>query len=238
MGQTPLALKTVRLLVAYDGTRSAGWQRQREGRTVQATLEDALARITGRRTTVIGAGRTDAGVHALGQVAHTRVVTRLSPAVLRRAMNAVLPDDVIVRRLAEAPGRFHAQHDARRKWYRYRIATGPVRPLLERAFVHYVPQPLDLAAMRRAAARWVGRHDFRAFHSSGRPVTSTRRRVDRLRISRQGGELHIDIIADGFLYHMVRRMVGTLLEIGRGRPAPAVAPTAPAHGLCLMQVTY
>ena len=229
---------TLRLLVAYDGTHFAGWQRQQQGRTVQATLEDALTRLTGRRTTVIGAGRTDAGVHALGQVAHARVVTRLSPAVLRRALNALLPDDLVVRRLTLAPDRFHAQHDARRKWYRYRIATGPVRPLVERAYVLYVSQPPDLAVMRRTAARWVGRHDFRAFHSAGQPVASTRRRVDRVRISRQGGELRIDVVADGFLYHMVRRMVGLLLEVGRGRPMPAVAPTAPAKGLCLMRVTY
>jgi tRNA pseudouridine38-40 synthase len=236
---------TLRLLVAYDGARFAGWQRQKNVRTVQASLEDALARVTERRAIVVGAGRTDAGVHALGQVAHARVVTRLSPAVLRRALNAVLPDDVIVRRLAEAPGRFHAQHDARWKWYRYRIAVGPVRPLLDRAYVLYVPQPLNVAAMRRAARAWVGRHDFRAFHSSGQPVASTRRRVYRLRLTREKGSasrsgpfLCIDVVADGFLYHMVRRMVGALLEIGRGRPMPPVAPTAPALGLCLMRVTY
>ncbi len=231
-------MPTFRFLIAYDGTRYGGWQRQRNAPTVQAKLETALRRLTGRRVVVIGAGRTDAGVHAWGQVAHAAVATRLSPPVLRQALNALLPPDILVRRVTRAPAAFHAQFDAARKWYRYRIATGPVRPLFDRPYVHYVPQPLDLAAMQRAARRWRGRHDFHPFHSAGRAVADTRRTIQVLHLARRGRKLRVDIAADGFLYHMVRRMVGALLLVGQGNPWPAVAPTAPARGLCLMRVTY
>lgn len=228
----------LRLLVAYDGTRYAGWQRQRHRPTIQAALETTLQRLTGHRTTVIGAGRTDAGVHAWGQVAHATVTTRLTPPALQRALNAVLPPDIVVRQVTRVPDRFHARYHAVRKWYRYRIAVGPLKPLFTRDWVHWVPQPLNVAAMRRTARAWIGRHDFSAFHSSGRPVASTWRTVYAFRITRRGGELHVDIVADGFLYHMVRRMAGVLLEIGKGKPRPLTAPTAPARGLCLMRVSY
>lgn len=239
---------TARLVIAYDGTRYAGWQRQRNAPTVQAALESALQRLTGRRIAVVGAGRTDAGVHAWGQVAHVRITTRLRPAVVRRALNALLPHDLLIRQVTLVSDRFHAQHQATRKWYRYRIATGPTKPLFTRAWVHWVPQPLNVAAMRRAARCWVGRHNFRAFHSSGSPAASTWRTITTFRVTRRapfdhgrtgrGVELHVDIQGDGFLYHMVRRLVGVLLEIGKGKPQPVVAPTAPAQGLCLMRVTY
>lgn len=229
--------RTARLVVAYDGTRYAGWQRQRNAPTIQATLEAALRQLSGRRVTAIAAGRTDAGVHAWGQVVHARLRTRLSPGTLRQALNAILPPDIVIRHAHYVPGTFHARYDAARKWYRYRILESADKPLFDRWYVHRVPQRLHLSIMQRAAQAWVGRHDFRAFHSNGRPVDSTRRTVHRLRISRQGREVRIDVEADGFLYHMVRRMVGMLLEIGRGR-RPAIAPTAPAKGLCLMRVSY
>lgn len=246
----------LRLVIAYDGTRYAGWQRQQNAPTIQAMLEAAVHRVTRQRVVVTGAGRTDAGVHARAQVAHARVRTRLSPTILQRALNAVLPPDILIRRLTEAPRDFHARFHAVKKWYRYRIVTGRQRPLFERAYVHHVPQPLNLTRMRRAARRWIGRHDFRAFHSTGRPVASTRRTVHRLRVTSRGREIHVDVVADGFLYHMVRRMVGALLKIGRGdwpvcaaralihqrdmasRIPRVIAPTAPAQGLCLMRVTY
>ena len=231
-------MPTLRFLVAYDGTRYGGWQRQRNAPTVQAKLEAALRRLAGRRVVVVGAGRTDAGVHAWGQVAHATVATRLPPRILCQALNALLPPDILVRRVSRAPATFHAQFDAARKWYRYRLATGPVRPLFDRPYVSYVPQPLDLAAMQRAARRWRGRHDFRPFHSAGRSVADARRTIHRLRLTRRGRELRVDVEADGFLYHMVRRMVGALLVVGQGKPLPAVPPTAPAKVLCLMRVTY
>jgi len=243
---------TVRLLVAYDGTRYAGWQQQRHALTVQATLEAALRQIVGHHITVMASGRTDAGVHAWGQVAHATVTTRLSPGALCRALNALTPSDILIRRVTKVPATFHARFNAVRKRYRYRIATGPLKPLFERSYVHFVPQRLDVPAMRWAAKAWVGHHDFRAFHSTGRPTISTRRHVYALRVTRQGREVRIDVEADGFLYHMVRRMVGVLLEVGKGRwaphiaqafmnhrqPSPVVAPTAPAKGLCLVSVRY
>jgi len=246
----------LQLTVAYEGTRYAGWQRQKNAPTVQAVVEDALRRIIGKRVTVTAAGRTDSGVHAQGQVIHAHAETSLAPAVLRRALNALLPEDVLVRRVSAAPSAFHARYHAVRKRYRYRIATGPLRPLAERRYVHFVPQPLDVNAMRRAARFWVGRHPFAAFDASGRPAGATRqpgatrRRVYAIRIRRQGREVWVDITADGFLYRMARRMVGTLLEIGKGRwpvstakallsrPGCVCAPTAPARGLCLMEVAY
>ena len=240
----------VSLLIAYDGTRYAGWQRQRQAPTVQATVEAALQQLTGRRITTTVAGRTDAGVHAWGQVAHARLPVTWRAGALQRALNAILPLDILVRRVAREGDTFHARFQAVRKQYRYRIVAGPLRPLFERACAHYVPVPLDLAAMQRAATAWRGRHEFAAFHSSGRPMTSTRRTVYDLQVARRGGEIHVDIEADGFLYHMVRRMVGVLLEIGKGRwpvsvaramlhpHPPVVAPTAPAKGLCLMRVVY
>ncbi|MBI4226725.1 MAG: tRNA pseudouridine(38-40) synthase TruA [Candidatus Omnitrophica bacterium] len=248
---------TLRLLLAYDGTRYAGWQRQPDALTVQTVLEDALRRLDGHPVTTVAAGRTDAGVHAWGQVVQARLRTPRPPAVIHRALNALLPPDIVVRRVVPAPPRAHAQFDAVHKWYRYRLVTGPIRPVFDRPYVHHLAQSLDLDAMRRAGRVWVGRHDFRAFHSTGRLVTSTRRRIYRLRITREKGcactsapFLCIDVVADGFLYHMVRRMVGALLLIGTGRWPPdaarrllarrttLVAPTAPARGLCLMQVSY
>lgn len=244
-------MPVVRMLVAYEGTHYGGWQRQKNAMTVQAALEQALHTITERHVAVAGAGRTDAGVHAWGQVAHADVPGRLSPAILHRALNACLPEDILVRRVTRVHGRFHARFDALRKRYRYRLVAGPLRPLFDRPFVHYVPTPLNVAAMRRAARYWVGTHDFRRFHSVGRTATSTRRTVTALTIRQHGPELSIEVTADGFLYHMVRRMIGVLLQIGRGRwtpdmagrfihpsqPAPD-APTAPARGLCLMEVCY
>lgn len=243
-------MPAIRLVLAYDGTRYAGWQRQPNQPSIQSVLEDALRRLDERPVETIAAGRTDAGVHAWGQVVQATLHTPRSPRVIRRALNVLLPPDIVVRRVLPASPSAHPQFDAARKWYRYRLATGPVRPLFDRPFVHYIAHPLNLAAMRRAARSWVGRHDFRAFHSAGRPVESTRRRVYRIGITRRAGGVAIDVVADGFLYHMVRRMVGALLLIGRGRWTPdtarrllqpratLVAPTAPAHGLCLMQVSY
>ena len=187
---------------------------------------------------MIGAGRTDSGVHACGQIAHATIAgaRTCSCPQLHRALNAVLPEEIVFRSIRWAPRTFHARYCAVSKWYRYTLWNHPVRPLFERARVLHVPAPLDLAAMRRAARGLIGRRDFRAFHSSGRPVGSTVRHLRRLTISKQGPRLHIDAEADGFLYHMVRRIVGLLLEVGKGKEPPRIPPTAPAKGLCLMKV--
>lgn len=230
-------MRTFRLTLAYDGTRLEGWQRQPRGRTVQGEIEATLRKITGEKIRVIGAGRTDSGVHAQGQVAHAVLRTRLSPAVLQRALNALLPSDILVRSVRIAPSHFHARFNARSKHYRYTLWNHPLRPLFDRDRLHHVPDPLDLAAMRRAARLLRGKHDFRAFCSEPAKASGAVRHLRRLSIQRQGPRITIDAEGDGFLYHMVRRLAGHLIEIGKGR-SPAIAPTAPAGGLCLIKVRY
>lgn len=225
--------RRLRLVVAYDGTDFVGWQRQKRGRTVQKTLEQALREILGRRVPVTGAGRTDSGVHAQGQAAHIEVASRMPPAELQRALNALLPADVSVRSVRPVGRRFHARYSAKSKWYRYTIWNDPVRPALERRQVAYISSPLDLRAMQRAAGLLRRARDFRAFGSRGSPI----RRLKQLRIRKEGSRIFIDVRADGFLYHMVRRIAGFLIEAGRGRVTP-IPPTAPAKGLCLMEVRY
>jgi len=247
------APRTLRLTLEYDGTEFEGWQSQGAGhRTVQDVLEAALEQVTGRRCPVAGAGRTDAGVHAEGQVASCRPSTALSPEDLCRALNAVLPLDLAVREVAPVPAGFHARRSARGKLYRYALWNGPVRsPLRERT--HWgVRTPLDVGAMRAAAALLVGTHDFAAFQSSGGGTRTSVRTLERLDVEgAPGGEIRVWAGADGFLRHMVRALVGTLVEVGRGRRAPGdlpevlasgdrarAGPTAPARGLTLVRVEY
>ena len=268
-------MRTLKLTLSYDGSRLVGWQRQAEGESVQGVLEDALARFEGGPVTVHGAGRTDAGVHALGQVASVEVTFAHDPATLARALNAQLPDDVRVLAVEDAAPGFHARFDARSKTYRYCIRNGPVASPFERAFVWHVPQPLDVEAMRQAASRLLGRHDFSAFRSIGThapdavrtlhasAVVETPGAVPWLlstattspsasRCSSDGGRvLTYEVTGDGFLRHMVRAIVGTLVEVGRGWRDPAqmdallqsgdrarAGATAPAQGLFLVRVVY
>ena len=246
---------TLKLTIAYDGTRYGGWQTQRGHQaaapSIQQTIETALQRITQQRVRLIGSGRTDAGVHAEGQVAHCRVRPSVRLARLQRSLNSLLPLDIAIRRLSRAPESFHARYSATRKWYRYRIWNGPVRDPFQHRFVHHIRVPLHLAAVRRAARFFIGRHDFKRFQTTGRPVRSTVRTMYRLTIRRQGPLITMDIEADGFLYRMVRAVAGTLMEIGKGRWTPEVADamlkdrrcrwscvTAPACGVTLMRVSY
>ena len=228
----------LKFLLAYDGTDFVGWQRQKSGRSVQEVLEAALKQLTGKPAAVTGAGRTDSGVHALGQVAHAKITSRLSLPEIHKALNAILPNDVVVRSIEIAPGRFHARYSAKSKWYRYQIWNDPVRPIAGRERMYHLAERLDLAAMRRAARKISGRRDFKKFASSGStPIGSTVRTV-RLTLRKQGPLITLDARGDGFLYHMARRIAGHLMEIGKGRPAPAIAPTAPARGLCMIEVRY
>jgi tRNA pseudouridine38-40 synthase len=246
-------VRTFRLTLEYDGSDFDGWQIQDgESRTVQGALREALARVTGETGNVLGAGRTDAGVHAEGQVAAVRLATSLEPDALRRALNGVLPRDVAVREVREAPCDFHPIRDARSKLYRYAVWNGPGRsPLRDRTHLYVAPR-LDVEAMRAAAKALVGRHDFAAFMAAGSDVRSTERTMLAFEIEARGdGEILFSVEGSGFLRHMVRIVVGTLLEVGRGRrPAADVAavlaarerraagPTAPAHGLTLVAVRY
>ncbi len=241
-----------RLTLEYDGTAYRGWQRQAEGPTVQAEIERALAVLTGAPVTVIGAGRTDAGVHALGQSAHFHSPTRLSPEALCRGLNGLLPADIAVRECLAAPDTFHARYDAKGKRYRYRILNRPVRSALERHRSWFIHRPLDLEGMRRAAAYLVGRRDFKSFEKSGSPRAHTVRTVTAAewRLEEEG-MLCFEIEADGFLRGMVRNVVGTLAAVGLGRLAPEEIPRileardrrraavcAPARGLFLLRVMY
>jgi tRNA pseudouridine38-40 synthase len=246
-------VSTYRLTLEYDGTDFEGWQRQPEGhRTVQASLEVALARVTGEPVRVTGAGRTDAGVHALGQVASASLATRLDEEELARALNAVLDPDLSVVDLARAPQGFHARFDARSKLYRYDIWNAPSRSPVRERFVLGWRSSLDVDAMRRAARQLVGRHDFSSFQAAGSDVRTSVRELRRLDLRGQsGGLLRFELEAGGFLRHMARSLVGTLLEVGRGRRDPdsmsrvlaararaAAGPTAPARGLTLVRVDY
>ena len=246
-------MPTFRLSLEYDGREFAGWQIQPAGqRTVQGTLHEAFRRVTGREVRVIGAGRTDAGVHAEGQVASVAVETELAPDRLRRALNGVLPPDLAVWECTLAAEGFHARYQARSKLYRYRIWNGESRSPLCATRAHHVPSALDLEAMRRAAALLLGTHDFAAFQTAGSAVRSTVRSLERLDVEGEPrGEITLLVEGDGFLRQMVRILAGTLIEVGLGRRDAAGLPavlaarersragcTAPAQALTLVRVTY
>ena len=246
-------MPTFRLVLEYDGTEFAGWQSQAQGeRTVQATLANALAEFGSGPVRVVGAGRTDAGVHAEGQVAAVTLDTRVDAATLARALNAKLPADVAVVAAALAPDGFDPRREAKRKLYRYAVWNGEEPAPLRRRRCHHVREPLDVAAMREAAAALVGRHDFASLQAAGSAPGSTLRTLERVSVLGEAGlEICFELEGDGFLRHMVRNAVGTLLEVGLGRreagslPALLAAhdrsragPTAPACGLTLVRVEY
>lgn len=242
-------LRTVRATVEYDGAGFHGFQRQRSSRTVQGVLMAAVHAATGNEVTVTGAGRTDSGVHALGQVIAFRTESRLDDDTLLRAMNAHLPADVAIRDLATAAPGFDPRRDATARVYEYRIEQRPVRPVLDRARAWHVGQTLDVARMRSAAAEMLGSHDFDAF-TAGVQVSS-KREVFALEVWREASTVFVRIAANAFLYRMVRRIVATLVRAGRCeidaadvaallKPADRsqVRGTAPAHGLTLLRVEY
>lgn len=239
------------LLVAYDGSAFGGSQWQSNTRTVQGELEQAIGRLTGESVRVAFAGRTDAGVHATGQVAAFTTVAAHTPAIFRRALNALLPDDVVVKDVVEGATTFDPRRQACARRYQYRIWRGEASRPLYRTLEWHVPRALDVAAMRHAAAVLVGEHDFASFGGDPGPGRGTVRRMDVSTVEEDGLRLVFVFRATAFLPHQVRRTVGALVEIGRGRLPPrqfeewlrrpvsgSAAPAAPPHGLTLAAVSY
>jgi tRNA pseudouridine38-40 synthase len=244
-------MRNVRIRLAYDGSKFFGWQRQDGFLSVQQALEEAVLALTGGAVTVHGAGRTDTGVHALGQVAHFHVETRLDDDRLCHALNAHLCEGVVIERLETCRADFHARFSARSKRYLYLTLTSRFRPPFAPANSHWLSYPLDLPAMRAAARSLIGRHDFRAFGNTGSPRSNTVREIHDLRFIARSAALALIVQADGFLYNMVRTIAGTLLDVGRGRlratcvddalasgDRTRAGHTAPASGLYLLSVQY
>jgi tRNA pseudouridine38-40 synthase len=245
-------MPVVRLVIEYDGTRYVGWQVQPNGPSIQAEVERALATLRKAPVRVTAAGRTDAGVHALGQVLSFAEERPLPMEAYRKGMNALLPDDIAVREAGLEPDGFDARRSAAGKRYRYRIENGPTRAPLSRRVAWQQFRPLDVAAMRAAAAHLVGRHDFAAFQASDCACEHAVRHLTRLDVlGEPGGRIDFVVEATAFVKHMVRNLVGTLVEVGLGRRSPEsmtallasgdrtrAGPTAPPQGLCMEEVFY
>lgn len=242
-------LENFKLTISYDGTDYHGWQRQPNRVTIQGKLEDVLMKILGEKVHLQAAGRTDAGVHALGQVANFRANCRLSEAELLRALNAMLPFDIRILNVEKVPPAFHARKSARSKVYRYRIKISPIISPFDYRYVLHYPYPLDIPAMVEAARRFEREADFSAFSSGDYP--NPVRKIFNSRLENCGDELVYTVEANGFLRYMVRTIVGTLIMTGRGRLKPEdidllfeqkkrtlSSPSAPARGLCLIRVNY
>jgi len=247
-----------KLTIEYDGRNFSGWQIQtNDKRTIQGEIKKALERITKTTVTVVGAGRTDSGVHAAGQVAHATLCSRLDCDTLLRALNANLPDDIAILKIQKVSARFHAQYLAKSKIYRYTILNREARCAKKRGFYYHVPKALDIALMKDESKILLGRHNFLAFTASDawskkhHVEKNTVRTIKRILFAKRNGFLTIDIEANGFLYKMVRNIMGTLIEIGTGKIKKGTlktillskarrnaGPTAPAQGLCLLKVKY
>jgi tRNA pseudouridine38-40 synthase len=256
IGWDALDMRVVALTLAYTGTGFVGWQRQASGTSIQGLLEDVLGRLEGTRVSVVGAGRTDAGVHALGQVASFRLTNAITAPDLMQALNARLPGDVRVLSADEVEDRFHAQFSAQAKSYRYRISNTRVLSPFQRRYAWHISRTLDLHAMRQGARELLGEHDFSSFQAKSGEVKTSRRTITRAEWTEEslggGGRLlTFDIGGTGFLKYMVRTIVGTLVEAGDGRRTPesirdllvsgkraAAGPTAPPVGLYLVRVDY
>lgn len=245
-------MRNFKIVVEYDGAAYRGWQRQQNGVTIQQILEEALGQITSGKVTLIGSGRTDAGVHAINQVANFKSPTKLPAEKIFRGVNSVLPPDVVVKQLEEVSLDFHAQRDVKSKVYVYRICNRSLRPALGREYFWFVRYPLDLDKMREAASYLTGTHDFSCFCATGTDVKDRVRTISNIIIETSpDGLIEITVEAKGFLKYMVRNIVGTLTEAARGKRRPdemkriidsrdrsVAGMTAPACGLFLKEVKY
>ncbi len=245
-------MRNIRLLLQYEGTRYQGWQRQESAEnTIQGKLEKLLGQMCGEVIELQGSGRTDAGVHAKGQVANFRTSCSMSVEEMQKYMNTYLPQDIAVIEVAEASERFHSRLNAVGKCYRYQVWNSEVSNVFLRRYALEYPQALDVEAMRKASAYLLGEHDFKAFTSTKKGKKSTVRRIDEIRIEQEGALITFTFQGNGFLYHMVRILVGTLLEVGRGLRDPDTmleviasknrenaGELVAAKGLTLVRVNY
>ena len=248
----PAQSRNFKLVIEYDGTRYFGWQRQVEKPTIQAEIERILSLVTHQPVIVRGSGRTDAGVHALGQTANFHCNTRLTPKTFLRALNGLLPADIVIRDCCEVPDDFHARYDVLAKTYHYQVLNHPISSVVERHFSWHIQKPLNITAMSEALCCLIGTYDFKAFEGIGSPRTHTIRTIHRAEIIKSGNDrLQVVIKGDGFLRYMVRNIVGTLVRIGKGKKPPSdmerillskdrnlAGATAPAQGLFLVEVQY
>jgi tRNA pseudouridine38-40 synthase len=244
--------KNFKLTIEYDGTRYHGWQRQKNDRTIQGEIEKALLTMTGEKTTLTGSGRTDAGVHALGQIANFHCQTNLDSDVFLKGLNSLLQRDIVIRACCRVDEKFHARFDAKSKTYHYRILNRKIPTAVGRQYAWYIRSPLNLDAVRSALGYIIGTHDFSAFEGSGSPRSHSHRTIMAAKlIEQEDGYRIIKIKADGFLRFMVRNIVGTLVDVGLGKMEAAdfqrillskdrdqAGATAPARGLFLMRVDY
>ncbi len=244
-------MKNYRMELSYDGTRYQGWQRLRQGETIQGKIEQVLSRILEQNVEISGSGRTDGGVHAKGQVANFHANTNMTVEQITKQLRHYLPGDIGLLSLEEADARFHARLSATSKTYVYTIWNGPCVDVFRRKYLWHLPADLNLEAMTEASRAFLGRHDFRSFCANPHMKKSTLRTITGCDVEKDGEEIKITVTGDGFLHHMVRILVGTLVEVGLGRrevaemdgllrggPRSLAGETAPASGLCLWQVDY
>jgi tRNA pseudouridine38-40 synthase len=241
-----------KLIIEYDGTRYHGWQRQKEDRTIQQEIEQALSTMTAGRVTLNGSGRTDAGVHAFGQAANFLCETDIPEAVFQKGLNSILPDDIVIKDCRRVDEQFHARYDVKSKIYHYQILNRKIPSAIGRQYAWFIRRKLDTAAIRSAISHIIGSHDFKSFEGTGSPRSHTTRNIMAADLNEhKEGLLIFKIEADGFLKYMVRNIVGTLVDVGLGKITPAefkdilesknrsnASATAPARGLFLMEVRY
>jgi tRNA pseudouridine38-40 synthase len=245
-------MRNIKLMIEYDGTNYLGWQVQPKGATLQGIIEEKLGLLTGESIQLFGSGRTDSGVHAIGQVAHFKTQSQMDVHSMQRALNSLLPRDIVIQKIGEVGEGFHARRHSKSKIYEYRILNRNLRSAFQRGYAWHIPQKLNLTEVKKATQCLVGEHDFSSFRSAGSPTRTTVRRVIRAEWKRgRDGFIRFEIEANGFLKQMVRAIIGTLVEVGKGKmnaeefrkileskDRKKAGPTAPAQGLFLKEVKY